>query len=315
MATDIYTKRGFLAGLATSKDAVAPSDVPSFSQVQSMVDGIVQIYAAVRLHEHSNFDISTGGLAVVDGVQTVDGDRILLTGQTDATENGIYVAGSGAWSRATDMVTGDTVKAYAHVFVTSGTEGSGHEMAVQSTADVTVDTDNMTWVHAYTFDNDAAHIDVDDTGFSVISGDNAQAALASADTNLGTISTRIDDLSGVSGSDLGTFTGDIISDNTDIKTAAQELETAIESLDVSGQIQTYYDGQRSDTENVSVNAESTVNVTHNLGEAYPSSIAVYLSTGKLVTHSFDIKSIDENTIQIENECLSNLTGLRVVVRK
>ena len=41
-------------------------------------------------------------LPAVDGVQLSDGDRILLTGQTDQTENGIYTVSPTGWTRATD---------------------------------------------------------------------------------------------------------------------------------------------------------------------------------------------------------------------
>ena len=38
----------------------------------------------------------------VDGVALSGGERVLLTGQTDATENGIYLAASTGWTRTTD---------------------------------------------------------------------------------------------------------------------------------------------------------------------------------------------------------------------
>ena len=41
-----------------------------------------------RLATNSNVDIATGGLAVIDSVTPLAGDRILLFGQTDATQNG-----------------------------------------------------------------------------------------------------------------------------------------------------------------------------------------------------------------------------------
>lgn len=47
-------------------------------------------------------NITLSGLPVVDTVQTVAGNRVLVIFQTDASENGIYVAASGLWSRAND---------------------------------------------------------------------------------------------------------------------------------------------------------------------------------------------------------------------
>lgn len=44
------------------------------------------------------------GLPVISGVPIEEGDRVLLTGQDDPTENGIYIASgaTGLWARATD---------------------------------------------------------------------------------------------------------------------------------------------------------------------------------------------------------------------
>ena len=64
-------------------------------------------------------------LPSVDGVQLTEGDRILLTGQSDRTENGIYSVSSTGWTRSTDandstkFVDGKTVE------VTAGDLNSG----------------------------------------------------------------------------------------------------------------------------------------------------------------------------------------------
>lgn len=43
------------------------------------------------------------GVLNIDGLDTNTGDRILVKDQTDLTQNGIYIADSGAWSRAMDF--------------------------------------------------------------------------------------------------------------------------------------------------------------------------------------------------------------------
>lgn len=44
------------------------------------------------------------GLTAIDGIHsTLDGDRILLIGQTTATENGVWVRHAGAWTRPSDF--------------------------------------------------------------------------------------------------------------------------------------------------------------------------------------------------------------------
>lgn len=47
-------------------------------------------------------DISLSGLPIISGIQLVEGDRVLVKGQFDQTENGIYNAAVGTWDRSTD---------------------------------------------------------------------------------------------------------------------------------------------------------------------------------------------------------------------
>ena len=55
----------------------------------------------VRLASTANLPLS--GLAAIDGVVPVAGDRILVKNQAAGAENGIYVAAAGSWVRATDF--------------------------------------------------------------------------------------------------------------------------------------------------------------------------------------------------------------------
>ena len=60
------------------------------------------------------------GTPTIDSVATVAGDRVLLTGQTDPIENGIWIVAAGAWARAGDMAAGSAAFD-AYVFVNRGT--------------------------------------------------------------------------------------------------------------------------------------------------------------------------------------------------
>lgn len=73
----------------------------------------------VRMAAASNVTRSGTG-TTIDGITPVVGDRVLLMGQTAATENGIYVVASGAWARAADAATGTDLIGAA-VVVGSGT--------------------------------------------------------------------------------------------------------------------------------------------------------------------------------------------------
>ncbi|RWI22885.1 MAG: hypothetical protein EOQ92_18395 [Mesorhizobium sp.] len=57
--------------------------------------------APCRLATTANIVLS--GLQAIDGSVTVAGDRVLVRAQTDQTQNGIYIAATGAWQRARDM--------------------------------------------------------------------------------------------------------------------------------------------------------------------------------------------------------------------
>ena len=64
--------------------------------------------------------ITLSGLQTIDGVTVVAGNRVLVMNQAAAKDNGIYVAASGAWARATDA---DTTAELSRTFVLP-TEGA-----------------------------------------------------------------------------------------------------------------------------------------------------------------------------------------------
>lgn len=64
----------------------------------------------------------------------------------------------------------------------------------------------------------------------ISSADTVESAIQKLDGNLDNVNSLFGSVNIQSDSDLGTFTGSIISDNTDVKTAFQELETYVEAL-------------------------------------------------------------------------------------
>lgn len=108
-----YQITGAAAGLT-------PTSLVNKSQLDAVVGGFSYV-EPVRLLSATDVDVATGGLLVVDGVQTVAGDRVALVGQTDATQNGIYVAAAGAWARATDADQSAELSRGLAFFVTAGT--------------------------------------------------------------------------------------------------------------------------------------------------------------------------------------------------
>jgi len=77
-----------------------------------------------RVASTANITLATGTLLTIDGVATVAGDRVLVKNQTTGSENGIYAAATGAWSRTTDADTSAEVKSGLTVAVEEGTVGA-----------------------------------------------------------------------------------------------------------------------------------------------------------------------------------------------
>lgn len=81
-------------------------------------------------------NISLSGLGTIDGITLIDGHRVLVKDQTNSAENGIYVASSGAWTRAEDAdnTPSNEVSSGMFTFVEGGTENAQAGFVLQSTS-------------------------------------------------------------------------------------------------------------------------------------------------------------------------------------
>lgn len=70
-------------------------------------------------------NITLSGEQTIDGVAVVTGDRVLVIGQTNPVDNGIWKVSTGVWTRAKDFANNRDVKQGTLVFVTGGTANSG----------------------------------------------------------------------------------------------------------------------------------------------------------------------------------------------
>ena len=90
--------------LTTGSITTTPSganDIANKSYVDSVAQGLDAKASCVVATTVNLAALS--GLLTIDGVTVVAGDRVLVKNQTLTQNNGIYVAASGAWTRALDM--------------------------------------------------------------------------------------------------------------------------------------------------------------------------------------------------------------------
>ncbi len=127
-------------------DPTTASDAATKSYVDNLVNGLVW-HQAIRATVATNITISNPGTAVFDGVTLVSGERLLLRGQTTASQNGPWIFnGSGvALTRPLDFPAGAVSTSNAGIvnatfFVQEGTASSDTAWTLTTNGPITVDT-------------------------------------------------------------------------------------------------------------------------------------------------------------------------------
>jgi hypothetical protein len=115
-------------------DGAAAGDAVNKGQLDAVANGL-DWKASVRAATTANITLS--GAQTIDGVSVIAGDRVLVKDQSTGSQNGIYVAAAGAWSRSTDADANAEVTAGLSVFVTEGT-ANGDAAFVLTTNDAIV---------------------------------------------------------------------------------------------------------------------------------------------------------------------------------
>lgn len=116
--------------------ATLDTDGAQWGQVKDLISG--RRKADVRVVVTSNVTVSNPGTAVFDGITLATGDRLLLTGQSTGSQNGIYDFNTSgtALTRSADS---DTAAEYGTAFLVSAKEGTVNGDTVwQHTTDGTI---------------------------------------------------------------------------------------------------------------------------------------------------------------------------------
>jgi len=90
-------------------------------------------------------DVTLSGPQTIDGVSLVAGDRVLVKDQAIASQNGIYIVATGAWTRAIDFSDGN-VSSGAFTFVEQGTVHSDSGWVLSTDGTITVGVTSLAFV-------------------------------------------------------------------------------------------------------------------------------------------------------------------------
>lgn len=130
----------FTGPIVLSSDPVNPLEAATKQYVDAVATGLT-FKDSVRLATVANVP-AIAGLLTIDGVPTVIGDRVLLKNQTDETKNGIYIASTASWVRASDFdgtPAGET-KSGVYIFVTEGNTNSNSGWVLSTPGTINVGT-------------------------------------------------------------------------------------------------------------------------------------------------------------------------------
>jgi len=125
-------------------------DVVPKEYVDNSIQGATDVKESVRVSTQSNIDLtSTVDPNPVDGVTLTDGDRVLVQAQTDATENGIYVATTATdpstWVRSSDTNEDSEFTSGLFTFVEEGSTDGGTSYIVTTEDPISVGTTPITF--------------------------------------------------------------------------------------------------------------------------------------------------------------------------
>ncbi len=107
----------------------------------------------VRVVATENIDITAASPTEIDGVTMSNGERVLLAGQTTASENGVYYwrafPMTGERTEDFDDASQDNIKAGKRIRVTEGTFNAGKTFELKTSGTITIDTTDLEFVEVY----------------------------------------------------------------------------------------------------------------------------------------------------------------------
>lgn len=136
--------------------AISGTDAVNLNQLNAAVATAASgIDPKEAVNAATTANITLSGAQTIDGVSIVAGNRVLVKNQTTASENGIYLAATGAWTRTTDGSQGYLTSG-AMMLVLAGTVNNGTQWYLTTPDPITVGTTSLSFIQfgagsSYTF--------------------------------------------------------------------------------------------------------------------------------------------------------------------
>jgi len=140
-STGVFTNILATTGQVTTAP-VNNIDIVNKQYVDAIAQGL-NPKQAVKCATTANITLS--GLQTIDTYTTLAGDRVLVKNQSASAENGIYVAASGAWTRATDMDVWSEVPG-AYTVILFGSSNANTSWVCTAADSGTIGVTAMPWV-------------------------------------------------------------------------------------------------------------------------------------------------------------------------
>ena len=226
------TMTGFLT---LSADPTSALHAATKQYVDNVAVGLRDFKDSVRAIATSNITLS--GTQTVDGVALVAGDRVLVAGQTTASQNGIYDVAAGTWTRSLDANASSDVTPGMYVLVTEGTINATSAWVLTTTGTITLDTTALTFSQFSGAAQITAGAGMTKTGnvLNIVAADSTITVNAD-NIQVGSNSitnTQINSAAAIAYSKLS-LTGSIV--NADISASAAIADTKLATISTSGKV-------------------------------------------------------------------------------